>query len=84
MEELRFDITYPVQIDQFFNVLEDKSVWFEKDKYVRRGKNWVPNREFTLRFNELLIPKTEKIKRGNGIINNVPRIIETISLVIKK
>jgi hypothetical protein len=62
MEELRFDITYPVQIDQFFNVLEDKSVWFEKDKYVRRGKNWVPNREFTLRFNELLIPKTEKIK----------------------
>ena len=63
MKEIKFKISDPLNINQFFEVLEDKSVWCEKNKYVRRGANWVPNREFTLRFSELLIPNTEKIKR---------------------
>mgnify|MGYP006914910350 CR=1 FL=1 len=31
-----------------------------------------------------LFLKIEKIKRGKGIINNIPNITETMSLVIKK
>ena len=63
MKKIKFKISDPLNINQFFKVLEDKSVWRDTDKYVRRGANWVPNREFTLKSSELLIPNTEKIKR---------------------
>ncbi len=63
MKKIKFKISDPLNINQFFKVLEDKSVWRNTDKYVRCGANWVPNREFTLKSSELLIPNTEKIKR---------------------
>jgi len=63
MKKLKFTISNPVNINQIFNILEDKSVWFKKEKYVRRGDNCVPNRDFALRFSELLIPKTKRIEK---------------------
>ena len=51
-----------MNINQIFNILEDKSIWFKKEKYERRGGNTVPNREIALSFSELLIPKTKEIE----------------------
>lgn len=57
MKIIKFTITNPLNLANCFNVLEDQSAWFKKEKYMRLGGNIVPNRNFALKFSELLIPK---------------------------
>ena len=58
MTQIEFNITFPKRINDIFYIIQDKSEWKNKTKYIKKGNNPVPNRDKTLSEKELLIPKT--------------------------
>ena len=62
MTQIEFNITFPKRINDIFYIIQDKSEWKNKTKYIKKGNNPVPNRDKTLSEKELLIPKTKYVK----------------------
>jgi len=58
---IEFNVYSPTAIGDVFNIAPDKSPWESKEKYVRKGSIWVPNRTKTLKSNEILSPRNAKI-----------------------
>ena len=58
---IEFNVYKPTAIGDLFNIAPDKSPWESTEKYVRKGSIWVPNRTKTLKSNEILSPRNEKI-----------------------
>ena len=48
MTQIEFNITFPKRINDIFYIIQDKSEWKNKTKYIKKGNNPVPNRDKTL------------------------------------
>ena len=63
IQEIKFDIYKPINLNELFDIPEDKSIWREDPRYIiNKSKNHVPNRDIFLSRSELLVPKNKIIE----------------------
>ena len=61
MDLIEFEIYSPTLLNKMFIVPPNDSSWENEPRYVKRGQNWVPNRQCSIVSGDLLQPRNENV-----------------------